>query len=673
MTGQQEDRTVAGGSARHRVGEGAGWAWLDAVPDWWVALPDCAAAAPVAARLRECAADTVPHPSGRTWLLGRWGNAPGGAETLRVGAARDARIAVAGQHAVTVGELERIAASSTTPAEAARRVERMPGSFHLLASVGGRVRAQGSLSGLRRVFTARLNGELGGVTVAADRADVLAWLMDGGPELDVPQLAFHLLDPPALHPLTDRPLWSGVAHVPPGHCVVLGPDGTSRQERRWTPPAPEVPLAEGARAVREALAAGVEARTRGRDRVSADLSGLDSTAVCCLAARGEGEGEDEGAGGTGVRVLAFTAASPDPLDDDVAWARRTAAAVPGIEHRTVPADEMPQIYSGLPELDDPFDEPCGVIADHARWSALARRGAALGSAVHFGGFGGDEVLAASTSHLRLLLRRRPTVALPLLRGFAASYRWPRSRVLRQLGDARPYPVWLRAAADLLTAPPPPANAPSLDWGSVPRMPPWATGAAVDAVRELVLGAAAEARLITEHRGLHDDLEGIRYAARPLRPMGQLALRGGTALAAPFHDDLVLEAALAVRAEEKRTPWRYKPLLLEGMRGVVPEVSLGRQTKSAGTCDPDTALRENRAALLSLWEDSRLARLGLADAATLRVLCAGPLQDRDGGRRGDLHGALYQAVACEVWLRAREAAASGAREYGRPHTVPTTPR
>ncbi|GAA2066007.1 hypothetical protein GCM10009801_11940 [Streptomyces albiaxialis] len=646
---------MAGDSARHRVGEGDGREgprWLGSVPCWWVALPDCAAATPVEARLRDHSTHTVQHPSGRTWLLGRWSTSPGDAETLALGAARDTRIAVAGQHAVTDGELERTAASGTA-AEAARRVERAPGSFHLLVSAAGEVRAQGALSGLRRVFTARL----GGVTVAADRADVLACLADCGPELDGTQLAFHLLDPPALHPLTDRPLWSGVAAVPPDHRVVLGPDGTSRQERRWTPPAPRVPLAEGARALREALAAGVEARTRGRDLVSGDLSGLDSTALCCLAANGTG------APGTGVRVLAFTAASPDPLDDDVTWARRTAAAVPGIEHRTVPADEMPAIYQGLPELDDPFDEPCGVIADHARWSELARRGAASGSALHLGGFGGDEILTAGTSHLRLLLRRRPTVALPLLRGFAAAYRWPRGRVLRQLGDARPYPVWLRAAADLLTAPPPPPDTPSLDWGTVPRMPPWATGPAVDAVRARIRDAAPGARLLAAHRGIHDDLEGIRYAARPLRPMGQLALRAGTALAAPFHDDLVLEAALAVRAEEKRTPWRYKPLLLEGMRGVVPKVSLDRQTKSTGTCDLDSALRENRAALLSLWEDSRLARLGLVDAATLRALCARPLQDGHGYADGDLHGALYQAVACEVWLRAREAAASPGTRRG----------
>ncbi|MBT2527262.1 hypothetical protein J7E91_17980 [Streptomyces sp. ISL-99] len=110
----------------------------------------------------------------------------------------------------------------------------------------------------------------------------------------------------------------------------------------------------------------------------------------------------------------------------------------------------------------------------------------------------------------------------------------------------------------------------------------------------------------------------------------------------------------MRPEEKDTPWEYKPLIRAAMRGIVPPASLTRQTKSGGICDLNVALRTNRADLLALWDDSRLGRLGLIDAAELRRRCTRPL---DPNHPHDLHGGLYQSVACEVWLRTWEAAAA----------------
>ena len=95
------------------------------------------------------------------------------------------------------------------------------------------------------------------------------------------------------------------------------------------------------------------------------------------------------------------------------------------------------------------------------------------------------------------------------------------------------------------------------------------------------------------------------------------------MAAPYYDDRVVEAGLAVRPEERITPWRYKPLIVEAMRGIVPDESLARQTKANGSGDEDPGLRRHRDELLALFDDSRLARLGLVDAAALREFCAGP--------------------------------------------------
>ncbi|WP_431041303.1 asparagine synthase-related protein [Streptomyces sp. P1-3] len=505
---------------------------------------------------------------------------------------------------------------------------KLTGTSHVIASVAGEVRFQGTVTGFRRVFAA----ECGSVTVASDRADALAFLLDA--PLDERRLALHLLYPPVLHPLTDLPLWRGVRHVPTDSCLVLGADRESRQVRWWAPPEPQRPLAEGARALREALAAAVAARVKGQELVSSDLSGLDSTSVCSLAVR------------SGARVVAYTAASPDPLEDDVFWSHRTAAALPSLEHHVIPVEELPNVYHGLLDLDEPMDEPCRAAADHARWLAIARRAAARGSRLHLTGFGGDELLTGSPFHLRSLLARRPAFALRQLRGLAAKYRWPPGLMLRQLWGNRSYSSWLLGVADRLTAPPPTEDTPPLGWGPPPLLPPWVTADAADAVRELIRAEAPTAEPLSARREHHGNLLGMLDATRPLREVDWLAARAGLRLAAPYCDDRVLEAALSVRPEEKYTPWHYKPLLLEAMRGTLPDEILSRQTKAGGVNDLDDALRENRADMLRLWEESQLGGLGLIDAGKLRELCRHPLE----ADPRDLHGALYQSVACEVWLR-----------------------
>jgi asparagine synthase (glutamine-hydrolysing) len=96
-----------------------------------------------------------------------------------------------------------------------------------------------------------------------------------------------------------------------------------------------------------------------------------------------------------------------------------------------------------------------------------------------------------------------------------------------------------------------------------------------------------------------------------------------------------------------TPWRYKPLIVEAMRGIVPAAALTRETKANGSGDEEPGLRRHRADVLALWDDSRLGALGLLDAGAVRAACAGPLPP-------DLQfGVLDQVVAGEVWLRSLE--------------------
>jgi len=596
---------------------------LDAISSWFVVLPDCEPADGGAAALRGHARQVVSHPSGRPWLLGCWAE---GAATI--GQAGRTSVALIGQHAESADRLTQAARRIRTIPDLDALAGSLTGSSHLVASVDGRVRVQGTVTGIRPVFHART----GGCSLAADRADVLARLLDA--PLDEQRLAVHLLEPPILYPLAGQPVWRGVEALPAGHYLALDGDGAHRSVRWWTPPEPIVPMAEGAPALQEALSAAVAARTRGRGLVSCDLGGVDSTSVCCLAARGD------------ARVVAYTGASPDPLADDVDWAARTVTQLANVEHHVVPAEEMPLVYQGLSALRDQLDQPCTVTVDRNRWLIMARRAAARGSRLHLTGFGGDELLYGSVAHLHALARTNPRVALRHLRGFSAKYRWPRSQVLRQLWDTSPYQVWLAGVAETLTAARLPMAEPLLDWGFTPRLPPWTTPDAVQGVRDLIHEHAATEPL-SARRGQHRELETMRFVARFARQLDQMATRFGVSLAAPYHDDRVIEAGLAVRPEERVTPWRYKPLIVEAMRGIVPEQSLTRQTKVHGTGDEDPGLRRHRGELLALWEDSRLGRLGLIDVDAVRETCSRPLPP-------ELQpGVLYQSIACEVWLRSLE--------------------
>ena len=598
---------------------------IKAMSAWFVVLPDCDAGDAVASTVRDWAIREVSHPSGRPWILGHWDD-----DTMAIGRAGRNAIAVAGQHAATTDTLVRASGRLGSIAEVDRPARSLAGSFHLLASVDGHVRVQGTVTGTRRVYHAQVHG----ITLASDRADVLAALLDA--RVDEQRLAIHLLEPAVLHPLTGQPVWRGVRLVPGAHYLTLDPTGRHRTVPWWTPPEPAVPIAQGAPALRDALAAAVDVRTRGRTLVSCDLGGLDSTSVTCLAARGT------------AQVVAYTAASRDPLADDVAWAARTIAHLPHVEHHVIPAHEMPLVYHGLGTLDDPLDEPFTAAVDRDRCMTILRRAAARGSGLHLTGFGGDELLYGSVAHLRDMMRSSPRTAWRNLRGFVAKYHWSRREALSQLMDPREYHAWLAGVADTVTDPPPPIYTPLLGWGITPRLPPWTTPAAIQSVRDLIRAEAqGGAQPLAARRGQQRELAMMHFLSGLARQLDQMTGRFGLAFANPYHDDRVVEAGLAVRPEDRITPWRYKPLILEAMRGIVPDASLARQTKANGSGDDEPGLRRHRAELLALWEDSRLARLGLIDAAQVRDMCAGPMPP-------DLQmGVLDQSVACEMWLRSWE--------------------
>ncbi|MFF3205496.1 lasso peptide isopeptide bond-forming cyclase [Streptomyces sp. NPDC002962] len=565
---------------------------------------------------------TLTHASGRPWLVGHWHD-----DEVVTGNAGGAALAVVGCCPVTADELRRRAARLRDLTELDALARSLPGSFHLVGALDGQVRVQGTASGLRLVFHA----EIDGLRVAATRADTLAAVL--GLDPDVEELAVRLLWP-APYPLFETSLWRAVTAVPPQDAVVVTADGrTARHTRWWTPPEPVRPLAEAAPLIRRALEEAVGARTRQGGVVSCDLSGgLDSTSVCFLADRSP------------ARVVASTWPGRDPADTDLHWAEQAMRHLPDVEHVIWDADASPLVYEDLLGIDDLLDEPTIGVMDRSRVLHHLPGLTSRGSRLHLTGIGGDHVAWCSEAYYHRLLRTRPLFAVRQLRGFRALWQWPLGGTAHALADSRSYGKWLADAAGHLRGPLPPSVATGLGWGMAPRLFDWVTPEAEHMARRALHAAAASISPLHPDRGMHSDLEQIRSCTRVIRQWDRMAARAGLPMASPFLDDRVIEACLAVRPSERVTPWTYKPVLGAAMRGIVPEACLRRSTKATASMDASNGLREHRADLLALWEDSRLEELGLVDAAELRRLARRPASP------GLSDAILYSTIAAEVWLR-----------------------
>ncbi|MFF1377800.1 lasso peptide isopeptide bond-forming cyclase [Streptomyces sp. NPDC058308] len=564
----------------------------------------------------------LDHASGRPWLVGQWHD-----QEIVTARAGHTALAVVGCCPIDAPQLERHAGHLRDLAELDALARSLPGSFHLVATLDGRLRVQGTASGLRLVFHAPVDG----IQVAATRADVLAAALGAAP--DEQQLALRLLWPTP-HPLAEAPMWRGITAVSPQDALAVAADGrTVRHSRWWAPPEPVRTLSDGAPLVREALTTAVDARTRQGGVVSCDLSGgLDSTSICFLADR------------SAARVVASTWPGRDPADTDLYWAEQAIRSLPDVEHVVWDADASPLVYTDLLGIDDLLDEPTIGVMDRSRvlhhLPGLAERGSRL----HMTGIGGDHVAWCSEAYYHRLARTRPLFALRQLRGFRALWQWPLGGTARALADSRPYGKWLADSSGRLRDPLPATVSTSLGWGMPPRLFDWVTPDAERTARRALREAAAHAVPLHPDRGLHADLDQIRSCTRIVRQWDRMAARAGVPMASPFLDDRVIEACLAVRPSERVTPWQYKPLLTTAMSGIVPDACLRRTNKAAASMDAANGLREHRADLLALWEGSRLEQLGLVDGDALRRLAQRPSTP-------ELRDAvLYSTIAAEVWLR-----------------------
>ncbi len=565
----------------------------------------------------------IEHHSGRPWLVGDW---------------RDDEIV-----SVSAGPRRLVLLGCTTaqPDALAARLGRVrsladlddlarlaAGSFHLVASLDGLVRVQGTLSTVCQVFHATVAG----VTLAADRPEALADRI--GAAVDEERVALELLSPfgpPS--PLSEGSVWRGVRSPRIGHCLEIDRNGAGRTRRWWTPPAPERPLGDGG-FVREALFDAVAARTAGQPVVSADLSGgLDSTSLCFVADR---------SGGAPLATLHYEAHGG--RGEDLAWARRAAAELPGARHVVVPPAEAPDWYAPFVHTPHDREGPLMFARGRATVEHQAALVSSLGARRHLQGVGGDELFLPGSMCLHGLIRRSPSAALPHVRAMRSRRRWSLATTVRTMVSAPSYPRWLAAQVGGLAEERDWRS--DADWEISPKLPPWITADAAATVRRVLREAvAAGPEPLAALPVQHDMLWINRVNGTVVRRNSRIGAHAGVTLHAPYTDDRVLEAVLSVRLADRVALGLLKPVLARALDGVVPAGILHRTGKDDASPSLYAGLRRRRGELLDFAADTRLARMGLIDAAELRRLLIGTHADTRPLMPFDA------TLACELWLRA----------------------
>lgn len=417
------------------------------------------------------------------------------------------------------------------------------------------------------------------------------------------------------HGMEHTPL-EGVRRLLPGHLVTLAPGRAARTRqlvrRRWSYLIdPMQRREEIADAVREALTRAVEDRAADRSRpLYCELSGgLDSSFVACLAGRARAD------------VCAYMFSRPDKAShrSSEAYAREVADRY-GIRLTVLAPEDLPRVDLGAALV---ADEPSDFF-----WYGRLFGGAAAAllpdDAVLLTGFGADQLFLRSPRVLPLLLARgdlsrfRAGVASVgrLLSRSRASLAWQSALALvpRRAYFAASRPFAGRAlnpfATDDVAADR--ALTGAVDWLRAER--PARLRERLEDER-----AAADAHLVGE--GIVCDDLGYLSATRWVD--GPLLDPKGVDVASPFCDlalmDLVYDRVSATLVHDFDA--RYKELLREAQRGVVPE-SLRARESDTFTFDAarGEVLAANAEALRALleppeleeWLDRRAARRALAE-------------------------------------------------------------
>ncbi|WP_336211018.1 asparagine synthase-related protein [Nonomuraea sp. LPB2021202275-12-8] len=426
------------------------------------------------------------------------------------------------------------------------------------------------------------------------------------------------------------PLWAehspfrGVSRLPGGVLLRAGRGGVRLSTYSAAAPS-----------LRAALTEAVAARCA-TGPISADFSGgLDSTSLAFLAARQ-------------VRVEAIVYHHPQHPAADLAEAVAFARHDERLRLTTVTGNAGTLPYAALPYPELLGTEPARANLAWRRSLLRLEQAAAL----HLTGEGGDALLGAAPSYLGALARRGRWRSLA--RHCAGQARLRRTSALGlavragKLAGTGPRRALLVLGRDLREPRPSELTwASAVTWWPVDRaVLSWLTHAAraeiADRLSDPGLAGQVDAGAGAAHQAGLTELRHSADAQRHLRELGVLA---GTRVHAPYLDNAVVRACLAVPPERRAHPAVSKPLLGAALHDLVPRAVFARRTKGDYSAEEYQGARVSARRLYRLIDGSRLAELGVVEPKAVResldrllVGAAAPL------------GGMSMFIATECWLR-----------------------
>jgi asparagine synthase (glutamine-hydrolysing) len=395
-------------------------------------------------------------------------------------------------------------------------------------------------------------------------------------------LTAYLLFGGASEPVT---LVEGVFSLPPGHRMLLYVPERRRvpRARPWWDPQTS-PSARDARKPKDMESAAKRMRPLLEDAVRAHLiadvpvglflsGGLDSGAIAALAARAQ----------AGIR--SFTLSFPGTAYDEAPLARKVAERC-GTKHTEVPLDGaamLARIDEAVAGLDQPTMD--GINTYFVSWSARE-----VGLKVALSGLGGDELFAgyatfANTTLLQRLIRLSWFVPRPLRRAVAPlmagilGTRVPRDAAGKAVAawidpDTLPHSYFY---ARLLFPPD------QLGRLMEPRFRPSTVGADGVTLEPTWLGwldrTASEAGKL-EPVASTAWLEMRCYMASTLlRDTDSVSMARSLEVRVPLLDTPLVEFVSSLPDEARHRAGVQKALLVEALRGLIPEEILGQQKRT----------------------------------------------------------------------------------------------
>lgn len=515
----------------------------------------------------------------------------------------------------------------------------LPGNYNMIVHIENDTYVFVDAMGVRSVFYTVWHSSV----VYSSLAVALQQLI--GAEVDHAWLATSLAGICTLSLVQNRSPFRDIYPIPPGHYLHIA-SGKPTCKRYWSAPSEYKQFSQAADLLRKQLLVAVEGRAELYGNISSDLSGgFDSTTLAVIAAK---KLEKTGGKLSTITQKTFSAIQ----SSDVRCAEHAAGLYSSINALMLEGQHIPPEYSHLElvSLTD-FPNPAHAYSMGA-FNSTMQLVASTGSRVHMSGEGGDAVLlAAPYSYcVDLLKQAQFSKFLQHLFGWCQIQRLPLLPLLMFAAkqSLTSYPRWLqqikRFKADNLTL-----RQKSLftgmTWDLFPTIASWHSTELVQWVLEELQHWATVATPFSHSMGEHVSIALIQLNALSARSTQQMADLYDVNLECPYFDQLVVEACLSARPEERTSPFVFKPLMLAAFQHELPSSIYTRNTKGGYLADEFIGLRENRETINAFLESSLLADMGLIDLKMLKVA----MQDFEMGFSAGL--ALFSnTLATEIWLR-----------------------